>query len=341
MKKLSDDEYKKRVFSLVGDEYDVLEEYIDTKTKLLTRHNVCGNSWKICPNKFITGRRCPFCYVDKKRQAKEDRIRLNLEKKKAPKIKKNNKRDNSKTKERFEKEFSNKKGQEYTLINEFVDYSSKIKIMHQCGHIWESYPSNILRHGCPSCARGRARKRLTKTNEEFENDVLTLGEGEYILEGEYINSKNKVKILHLSCGNSWFILPGNFIKGRRCPFCSHKPLGESRIERFLKNRDIGFKSNFRFVDCKDSYPLSFDFYIFAYNTLIEYNGIQHYEPVKIFGGEDQLEIQRNHDEIKYNYCNENGILLIIIPYWEYKNIEKILEYKLCESISEGGYIDKN
>jgi len=340
LKKLSDDEYKKRVFSLVGNEYDILEEYIDTKTKLLTRHNVCGKSWKISPNKFTMGRRCPFCYANKRSQSKEDRINLNLEKRKVPK-RKGVRGCSSETKERFYKEFADKRGQEYVLIDEFIGYNSKIRIEHRCGYAWESYPYNILRHGCPSCAKLSMSKLLTKTNEEFEKDVLTLGEGEYILEGEYINSKNKVKILHLSCGNFWYILPGNFIKGRRCPFCSRKPLGESRIERFLRNRGIGFKDNFRFADCKNTYPLSFDFYIFEYNILIEFNGIQHYEPVKIFGGEDQLKIQRHHDEIKYNYCNDNGIPLIIIPYWEYKNIEKILEYELCESISEGGCIDKN
>ena len=56
---------------------------------------------------------------------------------------------------------------------------------------------------------------------------------------------------------------------------------------------------------------------------IEYDGQQHYEPQR-FGGiskekaEIKFEKQKEHDKIKDDYCNENGYLLLRIPYTEYK-----------------------
>lgn len=38
-----------------------------------------------------------------------------------------------------------------------------------------------------------------------------------------------------------------------------------------------------------------------------------------------------HDKIKTDYCNNNNIPLIRIPYWERPNIERYLKNKLYEN----------
>ena len=38
----------------------------------------------------------------------------------------------------------------------------------------------------------------------------------------------------------------------------------------------------------------------------------------------KIEFMDNGDNIKNNFCKENNILLIRIPYWEKHNIEKII-----------------
>ena len=63
--------------------------------------------------------------------------------------------------------------------------------------------------------------------------------------------------------------------------------------------------------------------------LCEYDGQQHYKPI-IFGDFTYDEavvkyeelIQR--DNIKNNYCKKHNIDLLRIPYWDYDNIENIL-----------------
>lgn len=60
--KKTNQEFRKEVYDLVGDEYTFLEPYQNTHTKLNVKHNKCGNVYQVEPNKFLLGRRCPYCY---------------------------------------------------------------------------------------------------------------------------------------------------------------------------------------------------------------------------------------------------------------------------------------
>lgn len=73
--------------------------------------------------------------------------------------------------------------------------------------------------------------------------------------------------------------------------------------------------------------MPFDFVVYNgedISTIIECDGRQHYEAVDFFATnyENALEglksTQRN-DFIKNEYCKNNNIKLIRIPYWEFRN----------------------
>ena len=104
--------------------------------------------------------------------------------------------------------------------------------------------------------------------------------------------------------------------------------GEQRISKYLLDKQIKSKTQYVFKNCKNKSYLKFDFAIFDefdnITLLIEYQGIQHYEPVDIFGGEEYFKIFKKRDNIKRQYCKEHNIRLLEIPYWEYDNIENIL-----------------
>ena len=62
---------------------------------------------------------------------------------------------------------------------------------------------------------------------------------------------------------------------------------------------------------------SLDIYIPSRNTGIEYQGIQHYEPVDIFGGEEGFKTAKERDERKKELCAEHNVQLVEWPYtWE-------------------------
>lgn len=87
----------------------------------------------------------------------------------------------------------------------------------------------------------------------------------------------------------------------------------------------------------------YDFYLPDYNLIIEYDGEQHYFPVN-FGGWDELELHRRfkntqeNDRIKTQYCNDNHINLLRIPYWEKQNIETII-YNHLQRLNERDFAE--
>jgi hypothetical protein len=52
-----------------------------------------------------------------------------------------------------------------------------------------------------------------------------------------------------------------------------------------------------------------DLYNSKYNFAIEYNGIQHYEPIEYFGGQDAFEYRCKLDLLKHDLCKENNCKL--------------------------------
>ena len=63
---------------------------------------------------------------------------------------------------------------------------------------------------------------------------------------------------------------------------------------------------------------------------IEYDGEYHYlESTR--NSKKKLKLQQKRDKIKTDYCKQNNIELLRIPYWEKENIEEILEQKVKKS----------
>ena len=121
------------------------------------------------------------------------------------------------------------------------------------------------------------------------------------------------------------ITANNFTQGKRCPMCKES-YGERYIREYLENNNIKYEYQKKFNKLKGTgnQLLSYDFYLQNYNLLIEYQGKQHENPVDIFGGEKQFKIQQEHDKRKREYAKEHDINLLEIWYWDYDNIEKIL-----------------
>jgi hypothetical protein len=61
------EEFLQQVFDLVGDEYQVLEQYQRTATKLSMKHITCDNTFLVRPADFLRGTRCPICFKQAKR----------------------------------------------------------------------------------------------------------------------------------------------------------------------------------------------------------------------------------------------------------------------------------
>lgn len=94
-------------------------------------------------------------------------------------------------------------------------------------------------------------------------------------------------------------------------------IGVQRIITILKKNNISYELEKKFDTCisPKGNCLPFDFYLPDYNILIEYDGQQHF---KISFGQDENKLikQKEYDKIKNEWCKNNNIHLIRIPYYQ-------------------------
>lgn len=102
------------------------------------------------------------------------------------------------------------------------------------------------------------------------------------------------------------------IDGSGCPSCRESN-GEKLIREWLKSNNIEHTRQYKFKNCSNRF-IEYDFYIPILNICIEYDGIQHFEPVKFFGGENKFKYQVEMDKFKDKVCIDNGVGLIRIYY---------------------------
>jgi tetratricopeptide (TPR) repeat protein len=76
-----------------------------------------------------------------------------------------------------------------------------------------------------------------------------------------------------------------------------------------------------------------DIHIPALNLGIEYNGLQHYEPIEFFGGQEGFEKRQALDEKNKRLCKENGVTLVSFKYDEPLE-ENLVRSKLYNAISK-------
>lgn len=297
------DDFKKEVKDLVGNEYTVLGKYVSSHQKISVKHNKCGNIFDVQPSQFISGSRCLKCA----------RINHRL------------------TPESFQKWFDDETKGKYTLLTPYVKSAIKVKVRHNtCGHEYEVTPNNFKRgKRCPYC--GNERKR--KTNATFAKQVHDLSKGKLELASEYTGVDDFVLIKCLKHNISFSMTPTGFIRSQtdRCPICkAEKSSGYAytapvkEIYSHLLSIGVPIQMERVFPDCKATMTLPFDFYLPSINTLIEYDGQEHFYPIDRFGGKSVFNLRRAHDTIKNLYAKTSGMHLIRIPYTE-KNFVKVID----------------
>lgn len=99
--------------------------------------------------------------------------------------------------------------------------------------------------------------------------------------------------------------------------------GELKIMSLLDEFEIQYITQYTISEFN---PYArFDFAIFRKDgslfKIIEFDGEQHFKPVEIFGGEDQFKIQQIRDNNKNEYCKNNNIPLLRIPYYDYDKLD--------------------
>lgn len=263
-----------------------VEDYINNKTKIKHKCNKCGNIYGQTPSNHLQGQGCPKCGIKKAINSRT-----------------------GKTKKKTPEEYYNEcKSKGYDLpIENYVKDNTKIK--HRCnkGHIYKQIPSDHLQgRGCPICY-GKKKKTSEEYYQECKSKGLDLPIEDY--------KGAKIKIKH-TCGKEHLYLQTPDMhsgKHQGCPICNESH-GEKYTRNYLDKNNIKYIPQKRFHDLKDKTYLSYDFCLPDYNILIEYQGIQHYDISEYFGGKEQFNRQKLHDNLKRKYAKENGYKLLELKY---------------------------
>lgn len=131
---------------------------------------------------------------------------------------------------------------------------------------------------------------------------------------EYLRVHDKIDLISPG-GHAWSVSYDTFRTGVRCPLDSNKSWGERCVGSILKQNNIMYETQ-KTIFHEDGSKQYMDFYIEyeggKFN--IEYHGRQHYltDPKnRLFL---PVEEQKARDRKKEDYCRNNGIVYIEIPY---------------------------
>ena len=220
---------------------------------------------------------------------------------------------------------------DYSKVEYINNYTEVTIICHNHEEPYEftQAPTNHLSgEGCPICGIEKRAKTHKSTTEKFiERANVVQGYGSYnYSKVEYIGNHINVIIIFPKHGE-FKQTPSAHLQGQGCPTCRESK-GEQKIRLFLIERNIEFEREKRFNDCRNFFPLPFDFYLPQYNLCIEFDGVQHFVPCSFTHKstkEERLENLKKvqiRDNIKNEYCEKNKIGLLRIN--NIKNVEKEL-----------------
>jgi hypothetical protein len=230
------------------------------------------------------------------------------------------------TKEIFLKRVKTIWGNQYDYSKvSYINFSTKVEIIcFTHGGFFQSPKQHALGHGCPNCAQLIRNDKNRSSKEEFIIKAKQVHKNKYSYdEVVYRNNLTKVKVICKEHG-PFYPKPLNHVSNKTgCPKCKQSK-GELKISEVLNELNIHYISEHTFKKCKDKRCLKFDFYLPNHNICIEFDGEQHYKAISFFGGVTSQEALKKRDKIKNEFCKQNNINLIRIPYYELNNIKQTL-----------------
>lgn len=186
---------------------------------------------------------------------------------------------------------------------------------------FEQYPYKLI-HGfsCKECNLKLSQEHKKISFEEFKRRAFEIHQKTY----EYLDYSGMSFDVKIKCPkHGWFVQKAYVhCRGDFCPKCK-RSRGEDLIENYLIENNIKHICQYSFDDCRFKRKLRFDFYLPETNTVIEFNGEQHYKWVKYYDKTYHSFLEGKHcDWLKRKYCRDNNINLIVVPYWSIKCLEK-------------------
>ena len=192
----------------------------------------------------------------------------------------------------------------------------------ECGNICETNASNLRSNKVKSC--GCLKK---ETDKQPKGNVINMIGKTFghltVIERDGSDGRGEAKWLcQCDCGSSIISVLGSNLRNGHTTSCGceRRSKGELKVAELLTQANIFFKQEVSLFRFSNNRCATFDFYV-DNKYLIEYDGETHYR-ANLHGWHDekQLIAQQERDIIKNQWCKENNIPLIRIPYTHLKDL---------------------
>ena len=162
--------------------------------------------------------------------------------------------------------------------------------------------------------------------------LLVTGDGGYTQKGN--NNRHISLCKCLKCGRENIPIIDNYLQTGRIKSCGclNSSIGEVFIQFLLEENNISFIKEYTPINI--NYKYRYDFAIFENDILsylIEFDGIQHFQVNGGWNTVKNFNKTQEHDKIKNQWCKDNNIPLIRIPYTHLNDL--CLEDLLLETSS--------
>lgn len=210
---------------------------------------------------------------------------------------------------------------DYSLVN-FINTRTPVSIIckKHGNEFKQGAGSHISGQGCPICRYEKSGSKNRMRVQDFIDIANQIHDGKYNY--DKVIYKNGITNVIITCPihGDFKSKPANHIHRKSgCPYCQESK-GEKMIASILDDLEIVYEREKKYTDCtnqkkgKSCRRLPFDFYIPKYNTIIEYDGEQHFRSVDAWGGDKKFINRQMLDKFKNDFCLKNNIKMIRIPY---------------------------
>ena len=193
----------------------------------------------------------------------------------------------------------------------------------ECGNITNVLSSNLRKGYTKSC--GCLQKEKAGKNTPIK-DLSNMLFGQLTVLYPTSQRLNGQVVWHCkcTCGKEIDVRSYNLISGNTFSCgCLKQSHGEYLIEQLLQKNNIQYEKEKTFSSCvfNDTKQLArFDFYV-NNQYIIEFDGEQHFNYTQTgWNTKEQFIKTKEHDNYKNQWCKENNIPIIRIPYLHEKDI---------------------
>ena len=188
-----------------------------------------------------------------------------------------------------------------------------------------------LRKGATKSCGCIAKEKLKKYNDanKLKNEIGNIyGYLTVISRNEdpqYAKDGRAMWNCQCKCGNI-YVTSGKLLREGKVTSCGYRrqSIGEEKIEKLLTENNIPFELEYSVTVRKEKifqrHPARFDFFV-NNQYFIEYDGKQHFQYCNSgWNSKENFEKTKERDNLKNQYCKDNNIPLIRIPYTHYNDL---------------------